>query len=215
MADVRERGDAALRDLTARYDGVDLESVVVDPEDVASAPTRIDPVVLEALEVAATAIRRHHEGQRRAEHRTEEDGLCVRSISRPVQRAGCYAPGGRAAYPSTVLMTAVPARVAGVADSFDHEMGKNVDATRRIAGRGRGIDHAQDLDHPLNAIVVTEMVLQCGQHIESDQPRSLVCLLLRTFGWNLAGHIGSTRFCRAVPRNKNQVPYGYRTNIRA
>ena len=114
IADVRERGDAALRDLTARYDGVDLESVVVDPEHVASAPTRIDPVVLEALEVAAVAIRRHHEGQRRAELRTDEDGLCVRSISRPVQRAGCYAPGGRAAYPSTVLMTAVPARVAGV-----------------------------------------------------------------------------------------------------
>ncbi len=118
IADVRERGDTALRELTARYDGVDLESVVVDPEDVASAPSRIDPVVLEALEVAATAIRRHHEGQRRAEHRTEEDGLCVRSISRPVQRAGCYAPGGRAAYPSTVLMTAVPARVAGVAEVF-------------------------------------------------------------------------------------------------
>ena len=114
IADVRERGDAALRDLTVRYDGVDLENVVVDPEDVASAPTRIDPVVLEALEFAAAAIRRHHEGQRRAELRTDEDGLCVRSISRPVQRAGCYAPGGRAAYPSTVLMTAVPARVAGV-----------------------------------------------------------------------------------------------------
>jgi len=51
IADVRERGDTALRELTARYDGVDLESVVVDPEDVASAPSRIDPVVLEALEV--------------------------------------------------------------------------------------------------------------------------------------------------------------------
>ena len=114
VADVRDRGDMALRELTARYDGVDLESVVVDPADIASAPDRIDPVVLVALEVAAAAIRRHHEGQRRAEQRSDEDGLCVRSISRPVQRAGCYAPGGRAAYPSTVLMTAVPARVAGV-----------------------------------------------------------------------------------------------------
>ncbi len=114
IADVRERGDVALRELTERYDGVDLESVTVDPADIASAPGRIDPVVLEALEVAAAAIRRHHEGQRRPEHRTDEDGLCVRSVSRPVQRAGCYAPGGRAAYPSTVLMTVVPARVAGV-----------------------------------------------------------------------------------------------------
>ncbi len=50
----------------------------------------------------------------RAEHRSEDDGLVVRSVSRPVERAGCYVPGGRAAYPSTVLMTAIPARVAGV-----------------------------------------------------------------------------------------------------
>jgi histidinol dehydrogenase len=114
IADVRERGDTALRELTARFDGVDLETVVVDPADVASAPARIDPAVLGALEVAAAAIRRHHEGQLRAEHRTDDDGLCVRSLSRPVERAGCYAPGGRAAYPSTVLMTVVPARVAGV-----------------------------------------------------------------------------------------------------
>jgi len=114
IADVRERGDAALRELTARFDGVDLETVVVDPAEVASAPARIDPAVLGALEVAAAAIRRHHEGQLRAERRTDDDGLCVRSLSRPVERAGCYAPGGRAAYPSTVLMTVVPARVAGV-----------------------------------------------------------------------------------------------------
>ena len=114
ISDVRERGDAALRELTARFDGVDLETVVVDPAEVASAPARIDPAVLGALEVAAAAIRRHHEGQLRAERRTDDDGLCVRSLSRPVERAGCYAPGGRAAYPSTVLMTVVPARVAGV-----------------------------------------------------------------------------------------------------
>ena len=66
------------------------------------------------MEVAAEAVRRHHVGQVRSERRTEEDGLVVRSLSRPVERAGCYAPGGRAAYPSTVLMTAIPARVAGV-----------------------------------------------------------------------------------------------------
>lgn len=66
------------------------------------------------MEVAAEAVRRHHVGQVRSERRTEEDGLVIRSLCRPVERAGCYAPGGRAAYPSTVLMTAVPARVAGV-----------------------------------------------------------------------------------------------------
>ena len=114
LADVRQRGDIALLEMTSRFDGADLETIRVDPAEVAAAPDRVQPRVLEALEVAAEAVRRHHVGQVRSERRTEEDGLVIRSLSRPVERAGCYAPGGRAAYPSTVLMTAVPARVAGV-----------------------------------------------------------------------------------------------------
>ena len=114
VADVRERGDVALRDMTARFDGAELEAIRVDPTEVAAAPDRVQPEVLAALEVAAEAVRRHHVGQVRPERRTEEDGLVIRSLSRPVERVGCYAPGGRAAYPSTVLMTAVPAQVAGV-----------------------------------------------------------------------------------------------------
>jgi len=114
VADVRQRGDAALRDMTNRFDGVELEAIRVDPTEVAAAPERIQPEVLAALEVAAKAVRRHHVDQVRPEYRTEEDGLVIRSLSRPVERVGCYSPGGRAAYPSTVLMTAVPAQVAGV-----------------------------------------------------------------------------------------------------
>ncbi len=114
LADVRQRGDIALLEMTSRFDGADLETIRVDPVEVAAAPDRVQPGVLKALEVAAEAVRRHHVGQVRSERRTEEDGLVIRSLSRPVERAGCYAPGGRAAYPSTVLMTAVPARVAGV-----------------------------------------------------------------------------------------------------
>ena len=114
LADVRQRGDIALLEMTSRFDGADLETIRVDPAEVAAAPDSVQPGVLEALEVAAEAVRRHHVGQVRSERRTEEDGLVIRSLCRPVERAGCYAPGGRAAYPSTVLMTAVPARVAGV-----------------------------------------------------------------------------------------------------
>ncbi|GIT77521.1 MAG: hypothetical protein Ct9H300mP31_20520 [Acidimicrobiaceae bacterium] len=111
LADVRQRGDIALLEMTSRFDGADLEAIRVDPAEVAAASDRVQPGVLEALEVAAEAVRRHHLGQVRPERRTDEDGLVIRSLSRPVERAGCYAPGGRAAYPSTVLMTAVPARV--------------------------------------------------------------------------------------------------------
>ncbi|MBJ31998.1 MAG: histidinol dehydrogenase [Acidimicrobiaceae bacterium] len=114
IAEVVARGDDALRELTARFDGAEPSSIRVDPAEVAAALDRIDPEVRTALEVAAANVRRHHEGQVHPEHRTEDEGLVIRSSSRPVERAGCYAPGGRATYPSTVLMTAVPARVAGV-----------------------------------------------------------------------------------------------------
>ncbi|MDP6910649.1 MAG: histidinol dehydrogenase [Acidimicrobiales bacterium] len=114
LNDVQTRGDEAVRELTSRFDDAEPPTIQVDPVEVAAALDRIDPVVRTALEVAAEAIRRHHVGQVRSEHRTEDAGLVVRSVSRPVERAGCYVPGGRAAYPSTVLMTAVPARAAGV-----------------------------------------------------------------------------------------------------
>ncbi len=111
---MRARGDEALRELTERFDGAAPTSVRVDRNEMEAAFERVGSEVREALVVAAEAIRRHHEGQVRPLHSTEDEGLVVRSVSRPVDRAGCYAPGGRAAYPSTVLMTAVPARVAGV-----------------------------------------------------------------------------------------------------
>ena len=114
LDDVKARGDEAVRELTSRFDGAEPTAIQVDPVEVAAALDRIDPVLRTALEVAAEAIQRHHVGQVRSEYRTEDAGLVVRSVSRPVERAGCYVPGGRAAYPSTVLMTAVPARVAGV-----------------------------------------------------------------------------------------------------
>jgi len=114
LADVRARGDEAIRELTERFDGVAPASLRVDRMEMEAALERIDPEVGAALMVADESIRRHHEGQIRPPHCTEDTGLVVRSVSRPVDRAGCYAPGGRAAYPSTVLMTAVPARVAGV-----------------------------------------------------------------------------------------------------
>ena len=114
IADVRARGDEALYELTERYDGVVLESLAVDPAEFSDALERTDPTLREALTASAEAIRDHHTGRRPVEHRTGNDGVVVRSSSRPVERAGCYVPGGRAAYPSTLLMTAIPARVAGV-----------------------------------------------------------------------------------------------------
>lgn len=114
LGDVRERGDAALLELTERFDGVALESIEVPAADLAEALDGLDPVVRDALELAASRIEAHHRAQLRPEVRHGADGVDIRSYQRPVDRVGCYVPGGRAAYPSTLLMTAVPALVAGV-----------------------------------------------------------------------------------------------------
>lgn len=113
-AEVLARGDAALRELSRRFDGWapgPEESFEVAREDVADALDRLPVADRAALEFAAGRIRDFHERQLIAEA-GGPPGLKL--LSRPVRRAGVYAPGGRAAYPSTVLMTAIPARVAGV-----------------------------------------------------------------------------------------------------
>lgn len=115
IAAVRLGGDAALRELTLRFDGIDLADPRVDPAAPAAALERIEAGRRRALEAAAASIRSYHQAQRRADIAIDQPGLSVRGLHRPVRRAGCYVPGGRALYPSTVLMTAIPAAVAGVA----------------------------------------------------------------------------------------------------
>jgi histidinol dehydrogenase len=114
LADVRERGDVALRELTARYDGAEVDDLRVPPTDVAKAVEDIAPDVRAALEVAHANITAYHETQRHedAEHRNGR--ITVRELQRPVDRVACYVPSALAPLVSTVLMTAVPAKVAGV-----------------------------------------------------------------------------------------------------
>jgi histidinol dehydrogenase len=116
LADVRARGDAAVREYTARFDGVDRRDLAVSSDEIAGAVGRVDAEVLAALRAAADDIRAFHESQLVAPHRYEREGVVIEGRRQPVDRAGVYVPGGRAAYPSTVLMTAVPARVAGVGE---------------------------------------------------------------------------------------------------
>lgn len=112
--DVRARGDAALRDLTERFDGCRLASFGVPRAELDAALDRIDPDLRMALEFARDQILAWHGAQREREARHERSGIEVHEVIVPVDRAGCYVPGGRATYPSSVLMTAIPARVAGV-----------------------------------------------------------------------------------------------------
>ena len=92
-----------------------IDDLQVPPPEIQAAFDAASPDLRAALDVAATRIRDYHAGAGRVDHaEIDADGISVRELTLPVGRAGCYVPGGRAAYPSTVLMTAIPARVAGV-----------------------------------------------------------------------------------------------------
>jgi histidinol dehydrogenase len=114
LAEVRSGGDAAVRELTERFDAVQLGSLRVPEERLAEAVEAIDPALREALELAYSRILAYHRHEPEPLGDFELDGVTVRRLVRPVARAGLYAPGGRARYPSTVLMCAAPAQVAGV-----------------------------------------------------------------------------------------------------
>jgi histidinol dehydrogenase len=111
---VRTRGDVALRELTSRFDGCDIDALAVSRAEIAVGAAQASPALIAALELARDQIVAWHEAQRDKEARHERLGVELHERVIPVDRAGCYVPGGRARYPSSVLMTALTARVAGV-----------------------------------------------------------------------------------------------------
>ena len=114
IARVREAGDAALYEYGEKFDGVRLTSLAVTPEEMEEALTLVEDEFLAILKKAAVNIRRFHEKQvRNSFILNEENGVVIGQKIIPVDRAGLYVPGGTAAYPSTVLMDAIPAKIAG------------------------------------------------------------------------------------------------------
>jgi histidinol dehydrogenase len=114
IAEVRSGGDAAVRELTRRFDHAEVGDLRVPPVDMAVALEQLPPALRAALEVARGNIEAYHRSQVHEGAGFEHAGVRVRELRRPVDRAGCYVPGGQAPLFSTVLMTAIPARVAGV-----------------------------------------------------------------------------------------------------
>ncbi len=115
IANVRANGDKAIREYTERFDKVVLDSLTVSDEEIAEAVSLVEPHFIEVLERAAANIRRFHERQvRQGFEIREDDGTVIGQKITPVDRAGLYVPGGTAAYPSTVLMDSIPAKIAGV-----------------------------------------------------------------------------------------------------
>ncbi len=117
MEEVRRRGDDALLEMAERFDGVRLESLEVPRARWHEAVEGLDPTVRAALERATANIRRFHEAQLPDEVAVDvEPGVRITRRWAPLERVGVYAPGGRASYPSSVLMGVVPARAAGVGE---------------------------------------------------------------------------------------------------
>ena len=115
IADVRARGDAALKDYALKFDGAEIDNLQVTQEEIDAAFASTDPDFLETLRMAAANIEAFH---RQQVHKNfvmnEQDGVILGQKYTPIEKAGVYVPGGTAAYPSTVLMDVIPARVAGV-----------------------------------------------------------------------------------------------------
>lgn len=142
IKNVRENGDRALLDYTARFDKAQLTELLVTKEEIAEARAAVEPRFIDILERAAKNIRKFHEAQRRQSFIiNDEDGIVIGQKVIPVDRAGLYVPGGTAAYPSTVLMDAIPAKIAGVREvvmvtppSADGKVNPAILAAASVAG---------------------------------------------------------------------------------
>jgi len=113
---VRREGDSALLEYTRRFDRYDLtpDRLKVTREEISEAYGKVSEVEIEALKQAAGNIRKYHERQVQKSWEYEEEGVMLGQVIRPLETVGIYVPGGKASYPSSVLMNAVPAKVAGV-----------------------------------------------------------------------------------------------------
>mgnify|MGYP000421130514 FL=1 len=121
LADVQQRGDAAVLEYTARFDGLQVDSVQaleLTQTELKAAFDSLGDAQKQALEAAAKRVRSYHEAQKKANGESwsyrDEDGTLLGQKVTPLDRVGIYVPGGKAAYPSSVLMNAIPAQVAGV-----------------------------------------------------------------------------------------------------
>ena len=115
IIDVRQKGDRALVEYTSRFDGVELSSLRVSASDIQSAERQIEPKTREIFTQAIKNIRRFHRKQvSKSWQTTYQDGTTLGEVVTPIDRVGIYVPGGKAFYPSTLIMNTLPAQIAGV-----------------------------------------------------------------------------------------------------
>ena len=114
IVDVQKNGDKAVIKYTKKFDSVELNKIHATKKEIESAAKKADADFMKILKTSAKRIRTFHEKQKEKSWQYTEDGITLGQIIRPIERVGVYVPGGKAAYPSTVLMNVIPAQVAGV-----------------------------------------------------------------------------------------------------
>lgn len=143
IADVRSRGDQALLELGQKFDSPNLSGISVSESEFEEAYEKTEPRLVAAIRRAKASIEDYHRKQLRQSWIDAKDGTLLGQIIRPIERVGIYAPGGKAPYPSTVLMTAVPARVAGtpfLVICSPAQADGNIHPLMLVAAREAGVD---------------------------------------------------------------------------
>ncbi|GBE40837.1 histidinol dehydrogenase [bacterium BMS3Bbin09] len=116
IIDVQKNGDKAVIKYTKKFDSVELKKICATKKEIESAAKKVDLDFMKVLKTSTKRIRKFHEKQKESSWQFTEDGITLGQIIRPLERVGVYIPGGKAAYPSTVLMNVIPAQVAGVTE---------------------------------------------------------------------------------------------------
>lgn len=145
LSDVKKRGDAALREYTLKFDGADLFDILVSKEEISHAVKEVDEEFWKVLQKAAANIKEFHEKQCDSGYvMTKASGAVMGQMTLPLDRVGIYVPGGTASYPSTVLMNAIPAKLAKVGEIImatppneDGKIANEILAAAHLAGVDR------------------------------------------------------------------------------
>ncbi|MEA3363654.1 MAG: histidinol dehydrogenase [Thermodesulfobacteriota bacterium] len=223
IADVRQRGDVALFELSSKFDRIDLtvENIEVSDAEINYAMAAVSAESLAALQLAAERIADYHAKQKQETWlSTDEDDVLVGQMVRPLDRVGIYVPGGKAAYPSSVLMNAIPAKVAGVAEVImvvpmpGGEVNPYVLAAAKIAGVDRifklggaqavaalaygteSVPRVDKITGPGNIYVATAKQLVFGQ-VDIDMIAGPSEILVINDGSGTAAHIAADLLSQA------------------
>ncbi|MFV0464854.1 MAG: histidinol dehydrogenase [Lachnospiraceae bacterium] len=145
IADVRKRKDQAVFEYTSKFDGVDItaETIRVTDEEIAEAYEQIDPKLLEVIQKAKSNIEAYHRRQMQNSWFESKDGIIVGQKISAMERAGVYVPGGKAVYPSSVLMNVIPANIAGVDNiimTTPPSKDGRIPASTLVAAKEAGVD---------------------------------------------------------------------------